>query len=111
MARQDVLDEHFEERVFFADPGSPWQRVTNQSTNGLLRQFFPKGKDLSIYTPEDLARAEKLLNIRPRKILNWSTPTASSPTGYSDFVRVLRRPDAITLETHPSNRGSIFGRR
>ncbi len=60
--------------MFFADPGSPWQRGTNEDTNGLLRQFFPKGKDLSIYSPENLARAEKLLNNRPRKILNWRTP-------------------------------------
>jgi IS30 family transposase len=48
--------------------------VGKHNTNGLLRQFFPKGKDLSSYTPEDLARAEKLLNSRPRKILNWRTP-------------------------------------
>ena len=74
MARHDVLAEHFAEGVFFADPGSPWQRGTNENTNGLLRQFFPKGKDLSIYTSEDLALAEKLLNSRPRKILGWRTP-------------------------------------
>jgi transposase, IS30 family len=74
MARHDVLAAHFAEGVFFADPGSPWQRGTNENTNGLLRQFFPKGKDLSTYTLEDLVRAEKLLNNRPRKILNWHTP-------------------------------------
>lgn len=81
MARHDVLAEHFDEGVYFADPGSPWQRGTNENTNGLLRQFFPKGKDLSIYTPGDLTRAENLLNSRPRKILNWSTPELIFTTG------------------------------
>ena len=74
MARHDLVAEHFADGVFFAEPGSPWQRPTNENTNGLLRQFFPKGRDLSIYTVEDLQRAERLLNTRPRRILQWKTP-------------------------------------
>ncbi|HTX93356.1 MAG TPA: hypothetical protein VME67_00115 [Mycobacterium sp.] len=63
----------------------------------VLRQFLPKGKDLSVYTAQDLARAEKLLNSHPRKILNWRTPDLVFKHG-CDCVRVLRRPDEFTLE-------------
>ena len=70
----EELEEHTHLMVYFADSHNPWQRPTNENTNGLLRQYFPKGTDLSQHSQQYLTKVANEMNDRPRKFLGFRTP-------------------------------------
>jgi transposase, IS30 family len=75
MAEHELFTHETRIRVYFAHPHSPWERGTNENTNGLIRQFFPKGTDFSRVSRRQIKHVQTLLNARPRKVLNWRTPS------------------------------------
>jgi IS30 family transposase len=79
-------------KVFFADPHSPWQRGTNENTNGLLRQYFPKGTGLSRWSAEENQAVAHTLNTRPRKTLGWTTPAET----LNEHLQSIQQPGVAT---------------
>jgi IS30 family transposase len=100
MARHEELTEATGMPIYFCDPRSPWQRASNENVNGLLRQFLPKGMDLSQITPQKLAYIEAMLNDRPRAVLGYRTPREV----YTELVqnalesRVKQYPSGVALQ-------------
>lgn len=74
MSEHKLFTQQTKIKVYFAHPGHPWERGTNENTNGLIRQFFPKGTDFSKIPRKEIKRVQNLLNGRPRKVLNWEKP-------------------------------------
>ena len=74
MAEHKLFTKDTKIQVYFADPHSPWQRGTNENTNGLLRQFFPKGIDFRTVTKKEILHVQDLMNDRPRKALGFLKP-------------------------------------
>ncbi len=92
MAQHEELRVQVNLPIYFCDPQFPWQRGTNENTNGLLRQYFPKGTDLSRHSKLDLDSVAATLNSRPRKTLEWKTPSEA----FNDLLKSRRKHNVAT---------------
>ena len=101
MARYAVLTVAADLPVYFCDPHSPWQHGTNENTNSLLRQYFPKGTDLSLHGPDDLEAVAAALNGRPRKNLGWRTPAEA-------LIAALNNAETAYVATTGSVRAKLL---
>jgi IS30 family transposase len=95
MSQHKILAEELDIGVYFCDPHSPWQRGTNENTNGLVRQYLPKGTDLSHRSQEDLDEIALSINTRPRKILGFKTPQEV----YFELLDSYTQPNGVALGT------------
>jgi len=95
MSQHKILAKKLDIDVFFCDPHSPWQRGTNENTNGLVREYLPKGSDLSGYSQADLNDIAERINTRPRKILDFATPKEV----YYEMLEKITQSDGVALAT------------
>ena len=95
MANHLLITEATGLQVYFADPHSPWQRPSNENTNGLLRQYFPKGTDLAFWGPGVLKQVAIEVNERPRKRLDWATPAEA----YAKLLKDKNKPPGVALSS------------
>lgn len=102
MARHELFTEMTGIPVYFADPGSPGQRGTNENTNGLIRQYFPKKTEFSQISQEELKKVETHLNLRPRKILGFKTPAET-------LSNWKKGPEPPNYQTSTPERGGCGG--
>lgn len=86
MAEHPIMSKSLQMRIYFADPRAPWQRGSSENINGLIRQYLPKGMDLSVHSQSDLNDIAWLLNTRPRKRFGFVTPQAKMNEVIADFV-------------------------